>query len=236
MEPSTRTAGGHRSSALRPNTKQRVRPGRLWARIRGGGADGNEQLTAIAGSILLVLLAVIGVTILRVRQLIFVHLFVGLLLIGPVALKMASTGYRFVRYYTNDLAYRRKGPPEIQLRVIAPIVVLSTIAVFASGVVLLFVGPANRGELVLIHKVSFIVWGVFTALHVLGHLPHMPASLRAVRRSEPDPLGRRPGALGRWTGVASALVGGLVLAIVLIPDFAVWTAHGALSHHHQGVH
>ena len=44
------------------------------------------------------LLAVIGVTIPELRQLISVHLFVGLLLLGPVALKMVSTGYRFVRY------------------------------------------------------------------------------------------------------------------------------------------
>ena len=68
----------------------------------GGSTDGNEQLTAFTGAILIVLLAVLGVTILRIRQLISVHLFVGLLLLGPVALKLASTGYRFVRYYTRD--------------------------------------------------------------------------------------------------------------------------------------
>jgi hypothetical protein len=28
-------------------------------------------------------------------------------------------------------------------------------------------------------------------------------------------------------------VGGVVLAIVLIPDFAVWTAPGAIPHHHH---
>src|SRR6266700_2655738 len=39
------------------------------------------------------------------------HMFVGLLLIPPVALKLASTGYRFVRYYTASPAYRRKAPP-----------------------------------------------------------------------------------------------------------------------------
>jgi hypothetical protein len=114
--------------------------------LTGGGTDGNEQLTAITGVILLVVLAVIGVTILRIRQLISVHLFVGLLVIGPVALKMASTGYRFARYYTRDTAYRRKGPPELVLRLMAPIVVLSTVVVLASGVVLLLDGPAGRGQ------------------------------------------------------------------------------------------
>jgi hypothetical protein len=203
-------------------------------KITGGGNAGNEQLTSITGTILLVLLAVIGVTIVRIGQLPWVHLFFGLLLIGPVILKLDSTGYRFACYYTRDpAAYRRKGPPEALLRLIAPIIVLSTVIVFVSGVVLLFVGPVNRGQLLLIHKVSFIVWAIFTSLHVLMHLPAMPASLRAVRRANPGVPGQQTGAAGRWISVAGAIVGGLVPAIVLIPDFAGWTAHTALLHHHH---
>ncbi len=62
---------------------------------------------------------------------------------------------------------------------LAPIVVLTTVVVFASGVALLFVGPSSRDTLLPIHKVSFIVWLAFTALHVLGHLLELPATLRA---------------------------------------------------------
>ncbi len=120
------------------------------------------------------LLAVIGVTIINLRPLLSVHMFVGMLLIGPVALKLASTGYRFVRYYTSNPAYRRKGPPPAALRAIAPIVVLSTIVVLASGVALLFAGPQSRDTLLPIHKVSFFVWVGFTALHVLAYLPRIP--------------------------------------------------------------
>ena len=86
------------------------RAARSATQLTGGGTDGNEQLTAITGVVLIVLLAVIGVTILRIGQLISVHLFVGLLLIGPVALKMASTGYRFMRYYTRQPRVSREGP------------------------------------------------------------------------------------------------------------------------------
>jgi hypothetical protein len=150
-----------------------------------------------------------------------------------VTLKLASTGYRFTRYYTRDSAYRRKGPPELLLRLIAPIIAATTLIVFITGVVLLFVGPADRGQLVLIHKVSFIVWLVFMTLHVIGHLPHMPASLRAVRRANPGLTGEPPGSAGRWISIAGAVVGGLVLAIVLIPDFSIWTAHTGLLHHHH---
>src|SRR5579859_3010772 len=94
-----------------------------------GGSAGNERLTAAAGAILILLLAVIGVTILRIHGLLWVHLFVGMLLIGPLALKLASSGYRFARYYTGSASYREKGPPPLVLRLIAPMVVVSTVVV-----------------------------------------------------------------------------------------------------------
>ncbi len=153
-------------------------PGRGGAgSLTGGGADGNEQLTTVTGAILIVLLAAIGFTIPQLRQYIWLHLFVGLLLIGPVLLKMASTGYRFARYYTHNAEYRRKGPPELILRLIAPIVVLSTVGVFVTGIGLLIVGPTDRNPMLLLHKVSFIVWIVFTSLHILGHLPALARAL-----------------------------------------------------------
>jgi hypothetical protein len=231
MDTSQDAVGALESAASAP-ARSRIRGRFREPGITGGGAAGNEQLTAITGAILLVLLAVLGVTIIQIRQLIWIHLFLGLLLLGPIALKMASTGYRFARYYGRDAVYRRKGPPEIQLRLIAPMVVLTTVIVFVSGVILLFTNPSNRGQLVQIHKVSFIVWVIFTSLHVLGHLPNMPAALRAVRRTDPALPGRQTGAAGRWIAIAGAIVAGLVLAIVLIPDFAAWTASGAFPHHH----
>jgi hypothetical protein len=203
-----------------------------WLPWLGGGTDGNEQLTAAAGVLLLIILPVLGVTIVRIGQLIWLHLFVGLLLIGPVALKMATTGYRFVMYYGGNLVYRHKGPPELVLRLIGPVLVLSTVIVFATGVLLLFEGPSHRGLLLLIHKVSFILWLGVTGLHVLGHLPRLAKSLR-LGRANAAQLGISPGAAGRNLALVGALVGGVVLAIVLIPDFAVWTAPGAIPHHHH---
>jgi hypothetical protein len=223
---SLRSAAGVRRGEHRARTP-RARP------FTGGGPEGNEQLTASIGVILLVLLAVLGVTILRIGQLISVHLFVGLLLIGPIGAKMATTGYRFARYYTGDRAYLRNGPPAPALRLLAPLVVLTTVIVFASGVALLFQGPSGRGTLLLIHKASFVVWLVFTAVHVLGHIPGMPEHLRAVPR-DPETPGFSPGGAGRWIALVGPLVGGLVLALVLIPDFASWTAAGVFHHHGGG--
>ena len=181
MEMRDRAVAPARDVAGVPATARRA-DGRLRA-LLGGGTDGNESLTTVTGIVLLALLLVIGLTILRMRQLISVHLFVGLLLIGPVLLKMASTGYRFMRYYTHDAIYRRKGPPETGLRVIAPVVVLTTCAVFVSGVILMFQGRAHRDPMLLIHKVSFILWVVLFAMHVLGHLPEVLAVIPGPRWS-----------------------------------------------------
>lgn len=199
----------------------------------GGGTDGNEQLTTVTGAILIVLLAMIGFTIPQLRQFVWMHLFVGMLAIGPVVLKMASTGYRFVRYYAGNVEYRSKGPPEVVLRLIGPIVVLSTVAVFATGVVLLILGPGHRDPWVELHKVTFIVWAVFMSLHVLVHLPAVARALGIGRGGREQLARAAPGAAGRWIAVSGALVAGIVLAIVLIPDFAAWTAHGVFVHHHH---
>jgi hypothetical protein len=201
--------------------------------------------------LLIVLLAVLGVTIIRIGQLLWLHIFLGLLLLGPVALKMASTGYRFVRYYTRDEIYHEKGPPAPVLRGLAPFVVLFTVIVFASGVALLILGPSSRGTLVLIHKVSFIAWIAVTALHVLGHLPEILRLLRlsgrsraevmALRATRPrgsavpvQPPGGRPvpGGGGRWLAIGSALVIGLIIALALLPEYSAWTGTVATLHHH----
>ena len=201
--------------------------------LTGGGPEGNEQLTTVTGVILIVLLAVIGFTIPQLSQYLWLHLFVGLLLIGPVLLKMASTGYRFVRYYTHNTAYRRKGPPEIVMRLVAPMVVISTVGVFATGIGLMIVGPTDRNPMLLLHKVTFIVWIVFTSLHILGHLPAVGRTFGLGGHERTQLTGPTPGGPGRWLALTGALVGGAVLAIVLIPQFATWTAHGVLMHHHH---
>jgi hypothetical protein len=200
-------------------------------RPRGGGTDGNEQLTTVTGMILFVQLAVLGVTIVDLHQLVWLHLFVGMLLLGPVLLKMSSVGYRFTRYYTGNAAYRRKGPPALVLRLLGPMVLLSTLGVLATGGILLLVGPGHSYPWLLLHKATFIIWVGCMTLHVVGHLPGVARTLGVVRDdAEPRP-GAVPGTMGRWIALASAVVGGLILALLLIPDFSAWTATGIVHHH-----
>jgi hypothetical protein len=184
-----------------------------------GGPAGNERLTATTAALLLVLLAIEGATIVFIGRLLGMHMFVGLLLIPPVLLKMGSTGYRFVRYYTGSAPYRAKGPPVLVLRVIAPMVVATTAAVLASGVALMFAGPADRSTLLPIHKITFFVWLGFTGIHVLGHLPALAPLFRSERSAGSH---RLEGQAGRDLALLASLMAGIVLAILLIPRFAAW--------------
>jgi hypothetical protein len=190
--------------------------------------EGNERLTGLTAVVLLALLLVEGVTIVWLRPLFSVHLFVGLMLIPPVVLKLASTGYRFVRYYTRNPAYRRKGPPEALLRWTAPIVVLTTIVVLASGVWLLLAGPSSRDAVLPIHKVGFIVWLAFTSVHVLGHVTALP---RAAVGEYASPA---PGRLWRGVAIAASVAAGVAVAMVLVPHFHAWESARLPRHHHHG--
>jgi hypothetical protein len=201
--------------------------------LTAGGTTGNKRLTAAAGVVLLAPLAVIGITLVSLRQLLWVHLFVGMLLIGPVALKLGSTGYRFARYYTGNESYRRAGPPPALLRAVAPMVVLSTVVVLASGVALLFIGPSSRDALLPIHKISFVVWAAFTAIHVLGHLPAVPKALRADYGASAQWSQDVTGRAGRVLSLAGALTAGVVIAILVIPEFGSWVHASGLFHHHH---
>jgi hypothetical protein len=226
-DEATRLPAGRRRLGHAPRRPAWV--GRLLA----GGTTGNEQLTALTGIVLVVLVAALGVTILRIRPLLGPHMFIGLLLIGPLLLKMGSTGYRFVRYYTHDRSYVEKGPPPASLRVLAPFVVVSSIVVFGTGVALLLAGPSSRSSLLPLHKISFIVWIAFTALHVLGHVPDLAQGLRfkdrradaasAVGHAAADELvSYSAGNAGRALSLGGAIVAGTVLAILYIPQFAPW--------------
>jgi hypothetical protein len=190
-----------------------------------GGTEGNERLTTLTGLLLIVLLAVLGVTIIRIGQLLWLHLFLGLVLIGPLALKLASTGYRFMRYYTHDVAYRRKGPPAPALRALAPLVVLFTVLVFATGVALLLLGQSSRDPLVLVHKITFFAWLAVTAVHVLGHMPEILRLLTTARTTRREILADAsvPGGAGRGAALGAGLLVGLVLAVALLGQFSAWT-------------
>ena len=177
---------------------------------------GNERLTASTAVVLLVLLAAEGVTILSIQPLLSAHIVIGLLLIPPVALKLASTGYRFVRYYSRDPAYVAKGPPHILMRVLAPLLVVTTLTVLGTGVGLLVLGPErHRDALLGLHKASFVLWLFLMAVHVLVYAPRLPRLVVSGR------------SVGRRTAlVAGSVAAGALLAGATYSLATPWVHHG----------
>lgn len=177
------------------------------------GAVANARLTAVVGAILLVLLAAEGATIPWIGQLLTPHVFIGLLLVPPVALKMASTGWRFMRYYRRDAAYVELGPPQPLMRfLVAPVTVVTTITLFGTGILLALEHP-HGGAILALHKVSFIIWFFAMSLHVLGH----------VRKLWPELATRVPGRALVVALVTASVAAGIALAMIELPAAHAWS-------------
>ena len=194
-----------------------VHPHAVWRRtrrrLRLGGSRGNELLTSVNAVVLIALIGAQLVTLLALDSMIRVHLFVGVVLLGPVALKLAATGYRFVRYYAGALDYRRKGPPATVLRAIAPVFVAATLGLFASGVVMLAGGGGGEGAARSLHVASFWIWIGCLAVHVLLNGREVLTNLRGEWFSRAR--ARVAGAELRSALVLSSILGGVLLAIAL---------------------
>jgi hypothetical protein len=204
--------------AVRPREAQR----RDWRAVASAwGPPGNERLTSSIGLVLLALLAVETLTTLALHAYLPVHIFLGLLLLPPVALKLASTGWRFLRYYTRNRPYRIEGPPKLLQRLLAPLLVASTLSLFASGVALIVVGHGG-GPLLTLHRFSFLVWGVLMIVHVVAYVG------RALRVGTADWYPRGAvvaGTRSRRVAIVGALLAGLVVAVATYPAQQNWLNH-----------
>lgn len=212
---------------------------------RTGGPAGNALVTAWTGMVLLVLFVAELVTLLDLSGWLDWHVVIGVLLVPPALVKTASTGWRIVRYYTGEPRYRQAGPPPLLLRLLGPLVVAATLALLASGLLLILVGPASARQsfltlvghplsLVSVHAGLAVVWAGVTGVHVLARL--LPAVLvltgaeAAGRRGHP---GRRvPGTPGRLLVVAAALLCGVAAVPLVAPLDPGWLQRRDVGHAH----
>lgn len=187
---------------------------------RAAGVEGNARLTSSVAAVIFVVLAIEGVTILRIGRLLDAHVFIGVLLIPIVLVKISSTTWRFAKYYRGDPEYRRKGPPALVLRLLGPLLIVLTLVVLASGVALVELPASLRQEPLLIHKASFILWIAVMAIHVLSHLGE---TLRLAPRDWLLRTRREvSGASSRQWILVWSLAVGLVLALALMPQAYGW--------------
>lgn len=208
------------------NSKKSVRPSGATSMDGENNEDksgvvGNERMTALAGAVLLVLILVELVTSASLRTLLSAHVFVGVLLVGPLAVKLGSTGYRFLRYYTRSPAYLRRGPPRLVLRILAPLLIATTLVVIGSGIGLVATGPVQAGFLLPLHNISVLFWFSMIAIHIFAYIwrtPHLVADDWRKHSGRNLAPGR-----GLRMGVnLGALLVGAVAAILLFPSAAPW--------------
>ena len=169
-----------------------------------------------------------GITILSVHQLLTLHFFLGMLLIGPVALKACAVLYRFVRYYTGAPEYRRKGPPAPLLRLLGPLVMITSLTVLGTGVMLAIMGPSGAGTWLFLHRASFILWFGAMTVHVLAYVWRLPRLIsgdmatRAGYRAQEILAGRG----ARWLLLTASVVTGLLLAVLTYHRTGIWFGVG----------
>jgi hypothetical protein len=163
---------------------------------------------------LLVVLAAEGFTVLGVRSMLSLHVFLGMVLVPPVLLKTGSTGWRFARYYLGSEPYRRKGPPPALLRLLGPFVVVLTLVLLGSGVVLVLAPHSFRSQFLFVHKASFVLWFAVMTIHVLGHILETArlAPLDWARRTRADVAGA---SARQWT-VAASIAAGCLLGLAFL--------------------
>jgi hypothetical protein len=140
-----------------------------------------------------------------------------------VAVKVASTVYRFVRYYTHSPAYVQKGPPRLLLRVLAPLLVLDTLAVLLTGVGIMVL-PQYHWQLEVLHTLTFLSWFGLTAVHVLAYVWRLPRLMLADLAAAVAAGTARPAALVRVGVVVASGVLGIGGGALLLPWLQSWTA------------
>lgn len=186
------------------------RPEAVAKEVADDGVVANARLTALFGAVLVALFGAEGVTLLNVSGLLDWHVGIGVAAAAVVVFKLFSTGYRMVRYYGRDGRYIASGPPHPVMRVIAPLLVLATVAVIASGLAALYF----HTDLWLgLHKLSFFGWIALAAVHVLVYFWRLPRVITA-------PRGRHERSTAR-----PALTWGLaVLVVVMAVMLGGWYA------------
>ena len=184
-----------------------------------GGSRGNRNLTGLLGALLLAgILGELGTLALGLQRTLPWHIAVGIGLIPVVVLKLGSTGWRMVRYYTGAPGYRAEGPPRPFLRAIAPVVAGSTLALLGSGVGLVAVGPGPGSQLFrAVHGASFAIFLLVVGVHALAHLP----KLRRLAFADWG-RGRPHGHALRRTLVAFSLVAGGSAAFASLQFVGPW--------------
>jgi hypothetical protein len=182
---------------------------------------GNERLTGAIGVLVIApVLVEIATILLGLHTFMSLHVFVGLALIPAVTLKLGSIGWRFARYYTRSGAYVAHGPPQIAMRLLAPLFVTATVVLFGSGVAMGLLHGQGLQIARRLHGPSSVVWLALLGLHVLVYLR------RALRGVAEDFTPEQPhsvrGTAIRARVLAAVVVAGVAVGVATVPVQRRW--------------
>ncbi len=185
---------------------------------------GNERMIALAGTVLLVLIIAEIVIAANMHALMPVHIFVGVLLTFPLLVKIGSIGYRFLNYYTGSSAFVQKGPPRLEMRLLAPLLLIASLSLVVSGITLALLSPTNALSVwvLRLHALSVICWLPLLALHVGVHIWQVPRLLIADWQKRSTHI--VPGRGWRYGINIIALLAGASAAALFLPHAASWVA------------
>ncbi len=203
-----------------------------------GGAAGNARITAWSGILLLILLFLEGLTLVSIRHFVQWHIILGTLMIPPTLLKIATTFWRFIRYYSGNRQYKIAGPPPLVLRLLGPFMIISTLGVLGSGIALVFLGPLKSTQslitiagisisMIQLHKIIFVIWFIVTTFHVLGRF------IPAIQNSFLQLGGKIAGWRFRALAIYLAVVTGVMASIFVLDTTTSWQSFLIL---HKGIH
>jgi hypothetical protein len=196
--------GGPRGRARRPHLPAvRLKP--------PSRVEANARLTASAGMVILILLLAELVTVvLGAVNVLSLHVAIGLILVPPVLVKLASTTWRMVNYYLAAAAYEHRGPPPTLARVLGPILSLAIVLVLASGGALIL-GPSSLHRTALqVHRVTPYLALILIVAHLATHLT------KALRLAARDWVNRQGATFlvrARWTVIVGSVLLGALFAL-----------------------
>src|ERR1700730_5616755 len=149
------------------------------------GASANHRLTATTGLVLVPLLGLVFLTGLAMDAYWHVHYVIGFVLIPVIAVRRATPGYGAARYYTGAAPSRARGPPQIGLRLLAPLLVVAITVALVTGVAL-FAAHSRTGTLSTLHTDSAVISAGLVGIHFLAYLSDaVRTTLSELRRRAP---------------------------------------------------
>ena len=185
------------------------------------------RFSALFGITLLVIFMAEIMTVPFIAGAVGVHIVIGLIAVPLVLGKLAISTYRFTRFYAGDTEFVEAGPPWLPMRLIAPLLVATTVLVIGSGIEIVVAGPSSFSDTFLgaAHTLLSLIWFFLLGLHALAYY------LRSYHSARKDFLAvmrrfrggrRRDGAYLRVGVLIATLVMGWFLALQFQAGIRSW--------------